>query len=1303
MGDVMKSLKTLLSVLALMGASQASAEEDTFFLGNGKAGNYSVQGTTAVPVNTYTKVKDPISKGDSAISVENTNNFKDNDGTPSRNGELVMVIQMMGTDLGSDNPVNLESSADGKVGRWEFARLASPCINKDGKLSLEKPLIHEYDENLTQVITVPEYESFYIPSGKIVSAKAWNGFTGGVLVFLVRGTLINEGKISADEAGVVDGVGFRGGREGPPGNVVCDVINLPAGNRGEGLDEGALNVNVRGNSANAGGGGLCDRAGGGGGGNATRGGNGGHNGSAASSGGLGGFPASYNETLFPTRLILGGGGGGGGGQHGGAGGAGGGAIFIRAGSLLRTGTGTDSITADGVKGKESSSGGGGGGGAGGTIILRVAGVADCPTKLSAKGGNGGSIGSTVTGSNGPGGGGGSGRIFFQADGLNCSADVSPGAPGYRSGNPYGATPGETGNNFTHKPKALAHPGDAVVTSISPMKGGFVNVNTPTVKVRALAGRKVYLSFNDGGRTASLSESFSPDAGYSEYTYKETLVGNLKQDANTVVAFAEYEGLWSKGVPSSFDVDTIAPNTHIAKVLPEFTPPTTNSRWVQFTFRATKSDTSTTVESGATFECSLDGSAWSPCGEVTTYDDTLGDATTHTLQVRAVDPAGNEDGVPASFSWTFDWTPPGKAIVTEPSFSPAFLNDQRYTFRGTMEANTDVLVYIDDVLMATAMRDGSTTWSFRPAVGSELSPGPHRIRVAARDSAGNVGPLSDTVFFTVDIDKPGVTIEKPAAAFINTSLLLVNGTAEPGSIVTVKIWTKDKDTGAETEVKGAGGSVPTGAGGIPEAWNYGMTMTLDDGRYVVKASAVDAAGNTSQNPARHEFTLDRKPPNTKIVGCPKPFTNQNTESFSFGSDATDVSGYECALVGNSQTTPMTQCPTELVKTPTDPGAPSYPDGEYELIARAKDYADNVDPLPVACSWVWDQTPPDSLNLLFAVDGKSYPPPEVTNSELAVFYFTANDEHSGPVKYECLVEDVNPPGPVKSFGDCSNPYAVSVEKGTHRLKVRVMDQAGNLYEPPSGAVLPYEWTVDTGLPVARILPGKGAGDPTNAEEATFRFDLKVPISSGPVEYYYTLDPTIRSSAQAVSVGPDGDTVTITLPKEDGSYTLWALARDSRGIETPYELWDAYEWVVDRTAPKVEIVSKPKGQESSSTATFVFSAPEEETVGGFLCILNDCSSVGDSTQAQNCTGRKDGASASFTVHGLQAGSNCIQVWSQDLAGNLSMSSASYRWTIASQSPASVVGGGVGCTSSGSGGSLLALLGLVRLLYRGRERRRA
>ena len=64
---------------------------------------------------------------------------------------------------------------------------------------------------------------------------------------------------------------------------------------------------------------------------------------------------------------------------------------------------------------------------------------------------------------------------------------------------------------------------------------------------------------------------------------------------------------------------------------------------------------------ATFECQLDGGGWARAPRRSTTP-RLSEST-HTFQVRAVDPAGNVDPTPASATWTVDTTLPAVTLTT----------------------------------------------------------------------------------------------------------------------------------------------------------------------------------------------------------------------------------------------------------------------------------------------------------------------------------------------------------------------------------------------------------------------------------------------------------------------------------------------------------------------------------------------------------------------------------------------------------------------------------------------------------------
>lgn len=431
----------------------AHAERDSFFTGTGKDGAVTISTSNTV-VNAYAQVTAALSAGGSSVTVSATTGFAV--------GDLILVHQTTGISpeplSGTAGPVVLSSTS---VGRWELARILSIS---GLTLTLTKPLVNSFDGSVTQVIRVPEYSSLTINASRSVIAQAWNGTTGGVVAFLVSGTLTNGGTISTVARG------FRGGKpvndtSGSTGSRGLDEPAPTGAQKGEGLAVSRFGATATGlgRVANAAGGGVAHLSGGGGGGHIGAGGQGGNSEDGGRAvGGQGGAALSYTAL---NHLLMGGGGGAGHTVNGGTpqGGAGGGCIFVRAGILAGTGT---CLASGSVAGNSTSGDAGPGGGAGGTLYLRVAGSA-ASGQLLALGAQGGSC--TTVSSVGPGGGGGGGLIIFQTgSGIAApsASAVAGGAAGLdQSFQNFGATAGTVG-------------------SVTTLSGGFAQVAVPVLATPA---------------------------------------------------------------------------------------------------------------------------------------------------------------------------------------------------------------------------------------------------------------------------------------------------------------------------------------------------------------------------------------------------------------------------------------------------------------------------------------------------------------------------------------------------------------------------------------------------------------------------------------------------------------------------------------------------------------------------------------------------------------------------------------------------------------------------------------------------
>jgi len=418
-------------------------------------------------------------------------------GTPIAIGDLVLVIQMQDAAIDSTNTGAYGNGVAGdpasgwtglnSAGLYEYAAATSAVPLVGGALTVSSALLNSYTDALPtptqgqrnfQVIRVPQYVAATLAGG--LTAGAFNGSTGGVLVFDVDGALnLNGAAVSVSQEGFRAGLGrqLAGGASG----TGTDYVNLSANNfhaqKGEGIagtpqyvfdsrTGGTVNNLVdgypngstaRGAPATAGGGGTDphpsandQNTGGGGGANGGAGGMGGNSwNTSLAMGGFGGtaFPATA------ARVTAGAGGGAGtrnnlGPANASSGGNGGAIVMIRTGSV----TGTGSITTDGGTGVVPLNDGGGGGGAGGTVVVVAQTGSLAGLTVNARGGAGANAWPTDAGGapayHGPGGGGGGGAVLSTS--ALGTVNVGGGVNGTTttSQNAFGATPGALGSQAT---------------------------------------------------------------------------------------------------------------------------------------------------------------------------------------------------------------------------------------------------------------------------------------------------------------------------------------------------------------------------------------------------------------------------------------------------------------------------------------------------------------------------------------------------------------------------------------------------------------------------------------------------------------------------------------------------------------------------------------------------------------------------------------------------------------------------------------------------------------------------------------
>ena len=481
---------TLLSLVLLLTTSLTAQR--------GKQGNNTVNSANTI-VNEYTTLSADAAQGSFNIQVAasglNANSRFPNTLQP---GDLLVIVQMQGATITSgDNSSFGEILQYNNAGNYEWAEVKS--IPSGTSIELTCALSNNYTAaGKVQVIRVPRYDNLTLGAPATLTAPAWNGTTGGVVVIETNGILTLNGNNNID----VTGKGFRGGIDITTGVSGYGVQEYTTSNadfaaqKGEGIAGYLTEYDSFGGrygraaAANGGGGGNSHNCGGGGGANggdpalynglgnpdnsnanwaqawnlefagfasntSSGGGRGGYSfsgnnlnaltvGPVNSSwggdyrrdyGGRGGRPLTYNA----NRVFMGGGGGAGeeNANQGGEGGEGGGIVLIRAFGNV---TGTGAIKANGGNGDNTTgtifSGGkdGAGGGGGGGAVILRCSGNIGAISVEAKGGNGGNQDVPIGDNEAEGPGGGGGGGYVAVSNAVAAINVSGGANGTTDSN-----------------------------------------------------------------------------------------------------------------------------------------------------------------------------------------------------------------------------------------------------------------------------------------------------------------------------------------------------------------------------------------------------------------------------------------------------------------------------------------------------------------------------------------------------------------------------------------------------------------------------------------------------------------------------------------------------------------------------------------------------------------------------------------------------------------------------------------------------------------------------------------------------
>lgn len=503
---------------------------------------------------------------------------------------------------------------------------------------------------------------------------------------------------------------------------------------------------------------------------------------------------------------------------------------------------------------------------------------------------------------------------------------------------------------------------------------------------------------------------------------------------------------------------------------------------------------TSDDANATVTCRVDGGGWSACSSPKVLSG-LADGS-HTFGVRGVDPAGNT-GAEATRSWRVDTRPPVTSVTSTPA--------------SAINATTAQVGFTADESGSTyecATDDGAWATCSSPLVLENLAEGDHAVRVRATDEAGNTDATPAHATFRVDLTAPDTTLDEHPPALTNQPPRFAYSASEPGSRY-------------ECALDGATFSACSGPRTL---------SALADGAHTFRVRAIDAAGNTDASPAEHAFTYDTTPPGVVVdeepgtavrittaqvgfhatepgsttacavdgdafTSCTSPWT---TRAMAEGPHtlrirATDPAGNEGAATTRAvvvdQTVPVTHLaghPPALTRDESltfsfgssEPGAfecrmddddfalctspatfAGLADGAHRFEVVAIDAAGNRDATPAGWDVRVDRTAPRTT---------IHAGPAGPVHRDARFTFSANEAAT----FQCAYGDR------PWFGCASGERMPEIVAGTHELRVRAIDEAGNVETEPATR----SFTIEDAAPSATLaLDGQDGQAPFDVAAA------------------------------------------------------------------------------------------------------------------------------------------------------------------------------------------------------------------------------
>ncbi|MBI3949103.1 MAG: PKD domain-containing protein [Acidobacteria bacterium] len=640
------------------------------------------------------------------------------------------------------------------------------------------------------------------------------------------------------------------------------------------------------------------------------------------------------------------------------------------------------------------------------------------------------------------------------------------------------------------------------------------------------------------------------------------------------------------------------------------------------------------------------------------------ASSARIRVIARDGSGNA-GQGDSSSFMIRDTIAPSVNVTAPSSGQTINAGGNFTIRWNSSDNVgvvsqDILLSTDGGLnYQTAIASGlsGNQTQFLWSVPSNLATTQARVRVVARDAAGNVGQGDSGIFNIRDMQSPTVTVVAPSAGQI----------VSPGTVFTIA-WNSSDNVGVTSHdilLSTNGGAsynttIVSGLGGNQQSFNW-TVPNLNTTQARIRVRAFDAAGNVGQDDTGNFTIRDNTPPTVNIIqpGAGQTISPGTTFTIQWSSsDNVGVTSQDIQFSSNGGQTFSTiasNLPGSQQQFNWNVPIINTPQAQIRILAR--DAAGNQGQDVTGNFTIRDTVPP-TVNVTAPVAGQPVSP----GSTLTIQWTSSDNigvdsqdiqlSTNGGGSYSNIVTGL--PGSQQQYN-----WSVPTNINTTQARIRVIarDAAGNVGQDDTG-----NFTIrDTVAPAVSLIAPVGGEVLPQGSQFTIRWNSSdnIGVTSHDVQLSTNGGSSFSTIASNLSGNAQSFNWTVPNNVSTNQAQIRVLAHDAAG--NVGQATSGNFTIQDQTSPTVNVTRPSAGEVVNAGSQFTIRWTSSDNVAVTsqdILLSTDGGNTFPTTIASNLPGSQQSFNWNVPSN-LSTTQAVVRVTARDAAGNTGQDDSG-RFTI-------------------------------------------